>query len=176
MDVKVSSLARLRDDCREFRPSHVLSVLDPTIARDRIPKFTDVRVVLQLFFHDDDDSHLQQEPLDESLQKILTFLYAFIRAEDGDKRLLVHCHAGASRSPAIVYILFAMALGAGREEDAFAALLARTVKPWPSRSLIELADSALDRSGRMLQPLCAYRLSFPRRYEYYMRLNRRRAL
>jgi predicted protein tyrosine phosphatase len=66
--------------------------------------------------------------------------------------------------------------GAGREQEAFAALLARTVKPWPNRRMVGLADAGLARSGTLLQPLDAYRCRFPRRYDAYMRLNRRRVL
>jgi predicted protein tyrosine phosphatase len=176
MNVDVSSLARLHQSYERCRPTHVVSVLDPTVAPARIPTFARAQAVLQLFFYDEDDLDLQQEPLDMPLRRILAFLLEFIGAPQPDKRLLVHCHAGASRSPAIVYILFAMKLGEGKEAEAFAELMARTVKPWPNRKLIELADVALERSNKMLGPLEAYRAKFPRRYEAYQRLNRRRVL
>src|SRR5262247_3645829 len=99
MEVKVSSLARLYQDCARYRPTHVVSVLDPTVAPTRIPTFTQAQSVLQLFFHDEDDIDLQREPLDVPLRRILSFLQEFIAAAQPGKRLLVHCHAGASRSP-----------------------------------------------------------------------------
>jgi predicted protein tyrosine phosphatase len=175
VDVRASSLARVRQDCEEFEPTHVLSMMDPGIARHRIPVFPAPVTLLQVFFYDDDDLHLQCEPLDVPLRKIFTFLREFAASPEPEKRLLVHCHRGASRSPASIFILYAIELRKGNEKEAFEALLARTVKPWPNRYMIAHADRALNRDGNLLQVLDAYRDRFPRRYEAYLRLNRSRS-
>lgn len=176
MEVKVSALFRVHEDHAAYKPTHVVSVLDPRIEARRVPTFPGTPNVLQLFFYDDDELELQIEPIEFYLRKIVAFLNGFIEFPEKGKRLLVHCHAGASRSPAIAYILFAMELGAGRESEAFDLLLRTTNKPWPNRYLIELADGLLQRDGKLLRPLDEYRRRFPRRYAAYMRLNKNRRL
>jgi predicted protein tyrosine phosphatase len=176
LEVKVSALFRVHEDHAAYGPTHVVSMLDPRIEPWRVPTFPGTPSVLQLFFYDDDELELQTEPLDACLGTILAFLKEFIDLPRQDKRLLVHCHAGASRSPAVAYVLFAMKLGEGREPEAFDQLLGRTTKPWPNRHLVEIADGLLQRHGRLLGPLDEYRRRFPRRYSAYMRLNRKRHL
>ncbi|WP_223843365.1 MULTISPECIES: protein-tyrosine phosphatase family protein [Sinorhizobium] len=97
-------------------------------------------------------------------------------ADDRSSRILVHCHAGVSRSTAFAYGLIAHQLGAGREEEAFVALLAITRKPWPNRRIVEILDTSLGRQGRLLAPLDAMRTRYPRRIEAWRRFNERRGL
>jgi predicted protein tyrosine phosphatase len=155
-----------------FAPTHVISMLDPAIDPLRVPRFPSAASLLQLFFYDDDDLHLQAAPIDP-MASIIPFLDDFLAAAD-PRRLLVHCHMGASRSPAVLYTLLAMRLGRDREDQAFDELLWRAPKPWPSRILVARADEALGRHGRLLAPLDRYRARWPLRYAAYQRLNRRR--
>lgn len=175
MNPRVTSLRNAERDFSLHAPTHVISMMDPSVDPARVPKFGTSASVLQLFFYDDDDLDQQTEPVIVSLRRILAFLREFI-ATPGDTSLLLHCHAGASRSPGVAYIYLAMRLGPGNEDRAFAELFEFTNKPWPSRHLVELADEELGLEGRLLRPLDAYRARFPRRYDAYMRLNRRRSL
>lgn len=64
--------------------------------------------------------------------------------------LLVHCHAGISRSSASMALLIAQAV-----PDMPAADVLRTVhgvreKAWPNLRLVELGDIALDRGGTLV--------------------------
>lgn len=88
----------------------------------------------------------------------------------------MHCHAGVSRSTAMAYALLAHRFGAGREGEAFAALLTIVNKPWPNRRIIEIVDTLLGREGRLLEPLDAMRDRHPRRLDAYHRFNARRGL
>ncbi len=88
----------------------------------------------------------------------------------------MHCHAGVSRSTAFAYGLIAHQLGAGREDEAFRALLMITRKPWPNRRIIEILDASLGREGRLLAPLDAMRARHPRRIDAWHRFNERRGL
>lgn len=47
-----------------------------------------------------------------------------VRAADPDGRLVVHCRIGISRSPALAIVLMADVLGAGREAEAVAEVIA----------------------------------------------------
>ena len=49
--------------------------------------------------------------------------------EQEDSRILVHCHAGVSRSTAFAYGILAHRFGAGREDEAFAALRRSSTSP-----------------------------------------------
>jgi len=70
--------------------------------------------------------------------------------------VLVHCHAGVSRSTAAAAILMAQ-FAPGEEEAAFLKLLSLRKHGWPNTRMVEFADRLLDRKGRMLEGLKAYR-------------------
>jgi len=67
--------------------------------------------------------------------------------------LLVHCHAGISRSTASMSILLAEARPAMDEDAIFAHI--REIRPqaWPNSVMIGLADERLGRSGRLTAAL-----------------------
>ena len=65
--------------------------------------------------------------------------------------LLVHCHAGMSRSPAIALAILAEWLGSGREEEAVAELLKVVPLCTPNSLLVELADKFLGRNGELVK-------------------------
>lgn len=173
MHVRVSRLGLLSEHVPAFEPTHVVSLLDPSLPASRVPSFPGSCRVLQLRFYDDDDLDKQVEPIQVPAQAILD-CFASVLARPEGVRLLLHCHAGASRSPAAAYVLLFMQLGDA--ELAFERLLQITVKPWPSRRLVEVCDALLGAGGRLVAPLERYHAAHPRRYDAYMRLNRRRGL
>ena len=65
--------------------------------------------------------------------------------------LLVHCHAGMSRSPAIALAILAEWLGSGKEEEAVAELLKVVPLCTPNSLLVELADKFLGRNGELVK-------------------------
>ena len=70
--------------------------------------------------------------------------------------VLVHCHAGISRSTAAAAILMAQHAH-GQEEAAFLKLLGMRKHGWPNTRMVEFADELLKRDGAMLRGLAAYR-------------------
>ncbi|UTY57079.1 hypothetical protein [Massilia sp. erpn] len=173
MDIKVSSLIQLKRSVAEFEPTHIISVLDPDFAACHPLAFgADVKVH-HAHFYDDDDLARQTGSVEAHLAPVLQFLRQEVLSSDSH-RLLVHCHAGASRSPAIAFMTYCLALGC--EVEAFEQLLKICNKPWPSENVVKIADQMLDRKGRMIAALQAYRANCPRRFEAYQRLNRRRNL
>ena len=59
--------------------------------------------------------------------------------------LLIHCHAGISRSSAIALAIITKSLGAGRESEAVQYLEKINPNARPNQSLILMADEILDR-------------------------------
>lgn len=70
--------------------------------------------------------------------------------------VLVHCHAGISRSTAAAAILMCQH-APGHEEAAFLKLLELRKHGWPNTRMVEFADTLLGRDGAMLRGLIAYR-------------------
>jgi predicted protein tyrosine phosphatase len=85
------------------------------------------------------------------LEQFLGFVYDWDRAEP----MVIHCFAGVSRSTAAAYIA-ACALAPRRDEFVVArSLRAASPTATPNARLIALADSALQRNGRMNDAIAA---------------------
>jgi predicted protein tyrosine phosphatase len=173
--VRVSALHedRLARDLADLRPTHVVSLVDPSLEAHRRPRFApEVRSFRRSFF--DFENEAPGGPVHEVVRELIEFLADWARVAH-DARLLTHCHMGVSRSTAAAYLAFAVHAGRGAESRAFADFLAAVNKPWPNRRMIALADELLDCGGALLGPLDAYRAANPRRTEAYARLHRWRA-
>ncbi|MBS0550778.1 MAG: dual specificity protein phosphatase family protein [Proteobacteria bacterium] len=70
--------------------------------------------------------------------------------------VLVHCHAGISRSQAAAAILMCQH-APGQEEAAFLRLLTLRKHGWPNTRMVEFADTLLKRDGALMRGLLAYR-------------------
>ena len=106
---------------------------------------------LRLEFDDIDiprDDPEEVLPDSDIVRQIVEFA-EILKPENGE--LLVHCQAGISRSSAAALIVGAKLLGSGREEDALAYVLAANPHVFPNLWIVELADEALNRGGRLLQ-------------------------
>ena len=64
--------------------------------------------------------------------------------------LLIHCHAGMSRSPAIALAILADWLGADCEDEAVTELLKAAPLCTPNILVVEIADRLLERSNRLI--------------------------
>jgi predicted protein tyrosine phosphatase len=73
------------------------------------------------------------------------------RIPRGDVRLLVHCEAGISRSTASAYIALCVALGPGREREAYHRMLDAREEAEPNARMVTLADELLGRSGAIIE-------------------------
>jgi predicted protein tyrosine phosphatase len=88
------------------------------------------------------------------IETLLEFGSGLASAEgDPLAHLLVHCHAGISRSTASMTILLAEARPNADEDALFAHI--REIRPqaWPNSRMIALADDLLGRDGRLVEAL-----------------------
>ena len=171
--IKVGGLHSIGVLVPEFRPTHLLGILDPPTPEpalyDHDPHS---RTTLLLRFQDIDASQ-PDGPTAAHVEQIIAFADRVCSAHAlAPARLLVHCHAGISRSTASAYIALARDLGVDRADSAFRELLRITVNPWPNRRLVALADNALGANGRLLAPLDAYREANIERLESMMAYHR----
>ena len=64
--------------------------------------------------------------------------------------LLIHCHAGISRSTAATLMILAQAHPDEGEDELADRLLQTRPQAWPNSRMITFADELLDRSGRLM--------------------------
>jgi len=172
-EIKVGGLHSIGAIVPEFRPTHLLGILDPPTPEPAIYDHDPHSRTTLLLRFQDVDAIQPEGPTAEHAEKIIAFADEVRSAHARTPaRLLIHCHAGISRSTASAYIALARDLGVERAADAFRALLRITINPWPNRRLVWLADSALGANGRLLAPLDAYREANIDRLEAMMAYHR----
>jgi predicted protein tyrosine phosphatase len=71
------------------------------------------------------------------------------------EQLLIHCHAGVSRSTATAAILMAQS-NPGREPEVFAELERVRPRSWPNALMLRIADALLERDGALMAGLRAH--------------------
>ena len=88
-------------------------------------------------------------PQPEHVEQILAFGRGLM-GEPGTS-LLVHCHAGISRSTASMALILAQALPDEPAEAVTGMVHAIREKAWPNLRIIELGDAMLGRGGTLVQ-------------------------
>lgn len=133
--------------------THVLSILDPEQPDPVI--FGDfphlARKVLR--FHDVVEPTLpgQVRPRREHVEEILAFGTTLKETANGQgAHLLVHCHAGISRSSAAMTALLAQLDPQRPAEAIVTQIVAIRPKAWPNLLIIESADDLLRREGTLI--------------------------
>jgi predicted protein tyrosine phosphatase len=135
--------------------THVLSILDPHYPdpQDFVAYKPHERLTLRF---DDiiEPAPGQLPPERHHIEALLEFGKG-LAAPEGDPlaHLLVHCHAGISRSSASMTILLAEARPESDEDALFAHI--REIRPqaWPNSRMIGMADDVLGRGGRLVAAL-----------------------
>jgi predicted protein tyrosine phosphatase len=82
------------------------------------------------------------------VEAILDFGTVLARATPKD-HLLIHCHAGVSRSTAAMAMLFAQAAPQESEDRIMRRLERVRPQAWPNSRMIAFADDLLGRKGRL---------------------------
>src|SRR5271170_4421062 len=164
------------DDHSANGVSHILSILDPEWPEPAAFRDFDPHLRTTLYFHDEIEPRPGVVLPDRA--DIETIL-AFGRDVGADLRhLLIHCHAGISRSTAALPMILAQAFPQ-ESEDAIVARLSR-IRPqaWPNSRMVGFADELLAREGRLstaVSGIYARRLAArPELAETMRRLNRAR--
>jgi predicted protein tyrosine phosphatase len=138
--------------------THVLSILDPHYPEPQ--DFTGYGPHRRLTLRFDDIIETTPGMLLPELHHIETLLEfgGGLASAEGDPlaHLLVHCHAGISRSTASMTILLAEARPNADEDALFAHI--REIRPqaWPNSRMIQLADDLLGRDGKLVAALCRH--------------------
>jgi len=132
--------------------THVLPILDPGWPEPEILRNFDIDRRLRLHFHDVIErlpGWIAPERWDVDL------LLAFGRnAADTQDRsgahLLVHCHAGVSRSTAAAILILAQRYADRPADEALAEVARVRPRAWPNLRMLELGDAALGRKGEIV--------------------------
>lgn len=146
--ITICGIEELAGHC-EARASHVLSILDPDHPVPEAFGSYGEHAKLELRFHDIiEPSPGMVLPGADEVRRILGLAVSLMR-EPGS-RLLVHCHAGISRSTAAMALILAHALPALSAAQVLELVHAAREKAWPNLRLIELGDAALGRGGTLV--------------------------
>jgi predicted protein tyrosine phosphatase len=127
--------------------THVLSILDPEWPEPSAFQAFDPHFRTMLRFHDaiePDPGFLLPQKAD--VEAIL----AFGRDAGGAGRVLIHCHAGISRSTAATLMILAQAHPREGEDALAERLIEIRPQAWPNSRMIAFADELLDRQGRLI--------------------------
>jgi predicted protein tyrosine phosphatase len=148
--------------------SHVVSILDPIWPDpDEFARWAAHRRVVWRF---DDVVEMGQgyvEPTRRHIEEILAL--GLELASEPATQLLIHCHAGVSRSTATAVILMAQH-NPGREADVFAELMRVRPRSWPNALMLRLADALLQRDGALLAELRDHQRRIAKTYPEFAEL------
>ena len=129
----------------------MLSLLDPGCPLPVAFEAFDEPHRIELRFHDIiEPTPGMEAPRPEHIGQLLALGRDLATRGADNLHLLVHCHAGFSRSPAALALLLAQARPWLRAEGIAAAVLQIRPKAWPNLRVIELGDEALDRRGEIV--------------------------
>ena len=153
-EVTICGIDELGLHC-EAGVSHVLSILDPGWPEPEAFGSFDIHRRLELRFHDVIDASpgaLVPQSLD--VEQLLTFGRDLIDARG--KHLLVHCHAGVSRSTAAATLILTQARPDRPAEEALNAVVRYRPRAWPNLRILELGDALLERRGAVVHAARAH--------------------
>jgi predicted protein tyrosine phosphatase len=147
--------------------SHVLSILDPDQPEPEAFGAYGEHARLELKFDDIiEETPGFQAPQPEHIAKILEFGRDLLRDPENLRHLLVHCHAGISRSTASMTLLLAQAQSELAARDVLAQVLHIRDRAWPNLRILGLGEEQLGRSGEFTTAVGAiYRYQLERRPE-----------
>jgi predicted protein tyrosine phosphatase len=127
------------------RVSHVVSIIDPEYADPAV--FSQYGPHVRETFRFDDVIDLRPgytAPGADEVERLLELGEELADAPAG--HLLVHCHAGISRSTAASAILLAQ-FNPGRELEVFQHIRRIRPRSWPNSRMVLIADGLLGRDG-----------------------------
>jgi len=129
--------------------THVLSILDPEWPDP--PAFAEFAPHrrLALRFHDVIEAMPDRlAPSEADVGRLVEFGREL--EAPADCHLLVHCHAGVSRSTAAAALILAQAYPLRPAEDALDAVARMRPRAWPNLRMLEFGDALLGRNGEIV--------------------------
>jgi predicted protein tyrosine phosphatase len=147
--------------------SHVLSILDPDQPEPEAFGGYGEHARLELKFHDViREMPGFEAPQVEHVEKMLAFGQDLLRDPELARHLLVHCHAGISRSTAAMTLLLAQAQPGLGADEVLAQVVHIREKAWPNLRILSMGAELLGRQGEFIEAAGAvYRLQLERRPE-----------
>jgi predicted protein tyrosine phosphatase len=143
------------DQHGEAGVTHVLSILDPDWPEPAAFLAFPPHRRLELRFHDIiEPSPRCILPAEEHVDGLLAFGREAVAAGP-DVHLLIHCHAGISRSTAATALLLAQAQPSLPPDAIFAEIFRLRPRAWPNLRLLEFGDRALGRDGALVAAVAA---------------------
>lgn len=147
--IVVLPLSALPEGLRTHAPSHLVTLLGPDHMIETPEGFSSSRH-LRLEMHDVIDA---KDAASAPSEAHVAALLAFSRQWDARAPMLVHCWAGISRSMAAAFTILCDRSEAGKELDIAREMRQRAPQADPNRLLVQFADAALCRAGRMVKAL-----------------------
>lgn len=137
--------------------THLLSIDNPgdMTPTPRWLDGTHWHVLFQDFESDDEALRFEAvPPAKDDIRQIIDWAgECLAESKRREVHLLIHCMAGASRSPATAFAIFCMLLGPGQEENALKHLLAIRPEAYPNKLVVKFADDLMDRGGKMVEAI-----------------------
>ena len=152
--VTICGLDELGLHC-EARVTHVLSILDPGWPEPEALGAFDPHRRLELRFHDvieTGSGYIAPESRD--VEQLLAFGRDLTEARG--THLLVHCHAGVSRSTAAATLILAQTHPDRPAEEALLTVARQRPRAWPNLRILELGDALLERRGELVDAARAH--------------------
>jgi predicted protein tyrosine phosphatase len=166
----ICGLEELAGHCEARGVTHVLSILDPGFPEPDSIRHFDIGRRLRLHFHDVIEAlpgWIAPERWDVEL--LLAFGRTLgdpalvTRMEAPGTHLLIHCHAGLSRSTASAILLLAQREPARAARDIVGQVIRLRPQAWPNLRMVEMGDALLGRGGEIVAAVGAlYRLALDR--------------
>lgn len=158
--------------------SHVLSILDPDTAEPEAFGAYGEHARLELKFHDIiEETEGFQAPQPEHVAQMLAFGRDILQDPENLRHLLVHCHAGISRSTASMTLLLAQAQPELAADAVLAQVFSIREKAWPNLRILRFGEEQLGRPGEFTSAVgTIYRIQLERRpemKEFFLSMGRR---
>jgi predicted protein tyrosine phosphatase len=168
MDVTICGLDELGLH-RRAGVTHVLSILDPGWPEPVEFDLWDRHDRLMLRFYDVIDDGAPHPPGSDHVAAILRFGLGL--PKDRPVRLLVHCHAGVSRSTASAILLMAQRDPARDPNEIVDEVARQRPQAWPNLRIVEIGDRLLGRGGALVEAVRGhYRQVIAARPDYAVEL------
>jgi predicted protein tyrosine phosphatase len=139
--------------------THVLSILDPGWPDPPELKAQLLHRRVKLRFHDVIDplpGVILPERWDVELLLAFGREATDYREYAAGSHLLIHCHAGVSRSTAAAILILAQRHADRPADEAILGVVRLRPRAWPNLRMLELGDAALGRNGEIVKAAAAY--------------------